>query len=136
MKAPEGGLVADINVTPMIDVLLVLLVIFMLMPQKRALFPVNVPPDRAPSGTQSPQIVLELGTDRSYAINGVKTAKEELGQHLAQIYAGRPQKVLFIRTGRGWRYGDVIEAVDIARGAGVQVIGYVPLPTRLRESTP
>lgn len=131
MKEPERGLAAAINVTPMIDVLLVLLVIFMLMPQKRALFSVNVPPQRVPSGKQSPQIVLDLGADRSYAINGLKTVKEDLGQHLAEIYAGRAQKLLFIRAGPGWRYRDVIEAVDIARGAGVQVIEYVSLSTGL-----
>ncbi|SRR6266550_2925337 len=126
MKEPDSGLTAEINVTPMIDVLLVLLVIFMLVPRNRALVPVNVPPERRPSGKQLPQIVLELRADRSYAINGSRTVKEDLGRRLAQIYAGRPQKVLLIRTEPGWRYGDVIEAADIARGAGVQVIGYVP----------
>jgi len=130
MKELERGLTADINVTPMIDVLLVLLVIFMLIPQKRTLFPVNIPPERGPSGKQPPQIVLELGADHSYAINGLRAAKEQLGQRLKQIYAGRPQKLLFIQTGPGWRYGEVIEAVDIARGAGVEVIGYVPPPAR------
>ena len=130
MKELDRGLTAEINVTPMIDVLLVLLVIFMLIPQKRTLFPVNVPPERGPTRKQPPQIVLELGADRSYAINGLRTPKEELGQQLAQIYAGRPQKLLFIRATPGWRYGEVIEAVDIARGAGVQVIGYLPPPAR------
>jgi len=126
MQAPEPGLTAEINVTPMIDVLLVLLVIFMLAPRTRTLVPVNVPPQRGPSGRGVPQIVLELRVDRSYAINGATTVKEELGRKLAQIYAGRPQKILFIRAEPGWRYGEVIEAADIARGAGVQVIGYVP----------
>ena len=130
MKALDRGLAADINVTPMIDVLLVLLVIFMLIPQRRTLFPVTVPPEHLPSSKRLRQIVLELGADQSYALNGLKTTKEDLGRHLAQIYAGRPQKLLFIRTEPRWRYGDVIEAVDIARGAGVQVIGYVPLSTR------
>ena len=50
MKEPDSGLTAEINVTPMIDVLLVLLVIFMLVPRNRALVPVNVPPERRPSG--------------------------------------------------------------------------------------
>jgi len=70
--------------------------------------------------------VLELRADRSYAINGFRTVKEEMGRRLARIFAARPQKVLFIRAEPGWRYGEVIEAADIARGAGVQVIGYVP----------
>ena len=130
MKEIERGLAAEINVTPMIDVLLVLLVIFMLVPRKRSVFDVNIPPERSQSGTPQPQIVLELRADRSYAINGTTVDKEELKQRLAQIYAARPVKLLFIRTGPGWRYGEVIEAADIARGAGVQVIGYAPPSAR------
>jgi biopolymer transport protein ExbD len=126
MKELERGLAAEINVTPMIDVLLVLLVIFMLVPRKRAVFDVNVPPDRGVRGTSLPQVVLELRADRSYAINGTTIEKEGLKQRLAQIYAARPLKLLFIRAGPGWRYGEVIDAADIARGAGVEVIGYAP----------
>ena len=130
MKELERGLAAEINVTPMIDVLLVLLVIFMLVPRKRGVFDVNIPPDRGVSGTHLPQIVLELRADRSYAINGATIDKEELKQRLAEIYAERPLKLLFVRTEPGWRYGEVIEAADIGRGAGVQVIGYVPPSAR------
>ena len=126
MTELERGLTSDINVTPMIDVLLALLVIFMLLPQKRFLMPVNVPPEHAPSGKQLPHIVLELRADHSYVLNGAAIAKPELGPRLAQIYAARPQKLLFIRAMPGWRYGEVIDAADIARGSGVQVIGYVP----------
>jgi len=122
----ELGLTSDINVTPMIDVMLVLLVIFMLLPQKRFLVPVNVPAERGPSGQPLPQIVLQLRADHSYVLNGAEVAKPELGPRLAQIYAARPQKLLFIRAAPGWRYGEVIEAADIARGAGVEVIGYAP----------
>ena len=129
MKESERGLAADINVTPMIDVLLVLLVIFMMVPRARPVLDLNVPPDRSPSGNPLPQIVLELRADRSYAINGTPIAKQDLGRRLKAIYAARPFKLLFIRTAPGWRYGEVIEAADTARGAGVEVIGYVP-PSR------
>jgi len=130
MKEVERGLAAEINLTPMIDVLLVLLVIFMLVPRKRAVFDVNIPADRGIRGASLPQIVLELRADRSYAINGTTIEKNGLKQGLAQIYAARPLKLVFIRVGQGWRYGEVIEAADIARGAGVQVIGYMPPPAR------
>src|ERR1041385_3136137 len=75
MKESERGLAADINVTPMIDVLLVLLVILMMVPRGRPVLDLNVPPDRSPSGNPLPQIVLELRADRSYAINGTPIAK-------------------------------------------------------------
>jgi len=126
MKELAHGLTPDINVTPMIDVLLVLLVIFMLLPQKRFLVPVDLPPEHPATGPQPPQIVLALGPDRSYSINGMRVSAAELKRRLTDIYTTRPHKLLFIRTTPGWRYGEVIEVVDIARGAGVQVIGYVP----------
>ena len=126
MNVPERGLTAEINVTPLIDVLLVLLVVYLLVPLKRPVLDVNVPPDRSASGQDLPQIVLELRADRSYAVNGTTIRKEDLKRRLTAIYAARPLKLLFIKAGPGWRYGEVMAAADIALGAGVQVIGYVP----------
>jgi len=126
MERLERGLAAEVNVTPLIDVLLVLLVIFMLIPRKRWLFPVNVPPEQPSSGQAMPQIVLQLEADHSYALNSTAVPKADLPRRLTEVYAGRPAKLLFIRVLGTWRYREVIEAADIARGAGVQVIGYVP----------
>jgi biopolymer transport protein TolR len=123
----RSGLVNEINVAPMIDVLLVLLVIFMLAQQVRLIVPVSVPPPERPNaGPQTPQIVLEQRSDRSYAVNGTTVAKADLGGRLAAVFEGRGSKLLYIRTAAGWKYGEVVEAADIARGAGVQVIGYMP----------
>jgi biopolymer transport protein TolR len=122
----QDGPASDINVTPMIDVLLVLLVTFMLAQRIRQVVPVNVPPTSPSAGAAAPQIVLDLRGDRSYAINGTPVAKTELGRRLAEVFGARPVKVLYIRTAAGWRYGEVVEAADIARGSGVQVIGYMP----------
>jgi biopolymer transport protein TolR len=122
----HGGAEREINVTPMIDVLLVLLVIFMLAQQFRRMVPVNVPPPATRAAGATPQIVLELRSDRSYAINGSVVDKTRLGERLAAAFADRPFKLLYVRTAAGWRYGEVIEAADIARGAGVQVLGYMP----------
>ena len=123
------GLSADINVTPLIDVLLVLLIIFMItQPLSRKAFDVQVPPEQKTKQkqTQSVQIVLELKGDGSYAINGQPYEFNQLDQALHQIYDPRPAKLLFIKAAPNRKYLDVMQAMDIAHGAGVQVIGFTP----------
>ena len=126
MKDIERGWAAEINVTPLIDVLLVLLVIFMLIPHRNTFVPVDVPPEHGSSGKQLPPLVLQLEPDHSFVLNGTPIPKAELERRLGEIYAERPQKLLFLRVLGTWRYGEVMEVADVARGAGVQVIGYVP----------
>jgi biopolymer transport protein TolR len=124
-----GGLQNDINVTPMIDVLLVLLIIFMMIvPNARKAVDVQLPdptPSTAPA-TNSDQIVLEVNPDGSYAINKEPVAKANLGTRLKQIYDPRPEKVIFVKGSPTVKYQQVIEAMDVARGAGVKVIGVPP----------
>jgi biopolymer transport protein TolR len=126
-----SGLSADINVTPMIDVLLVLLIIFMItLPLSRREFVVNVPPEQQPQHqqkqTSSDQIVLELRADGSYAINTQLVPLDQLDAKFHEYYDQRPAKLLFIKSAPNRKYGDVVHAMDIARGAGVQVIGFTP----------
>jgi biopolymer transport protein ExbD len=124
------GLSADINVTPMIDVLLVLLIIFMItLPLSRRDFDVQVPPQQQPKQqkqTSSDQIVLELRADGSYAINTQPLAFEQLDAKFHEYYDQRPAKLLFIKAAPNRKYGDIVRAMDVARGAGVQVIGFTP----------
>src|SRR6266568_4586658 len=122
------GLSSDINVTPLIDVLLVLLIIFMItQPMSRKAFDVQVPPKQTKSKAQNQaQIVLELRPDGSYAINGQPQELSQLDQALHQIYDQRPAKLLFIKAAPNRKYVDVMQAMDIAHGAGVQVIGFTP----------
>lgn len=125
----EGGLSHDINVTPMIDVLLVLLIIFMItQPLSRRAYDVQVPPEQKQQQQQqrSDQIVLELRADGSYAINNRPYALSQLDGAFHQIYDQRPAKLLFIKAAPTRKYAEVVEAMDIARGAGVQVIGFTP----------
>ena len=123
------GLSSEINVTPLIDVLLVLLIIFMItQPLSRKAFDVQVPPEQQSKQKQqqSSQIVLELKADGSYAINGQPYALSQLDQAFHQIYDPRPAKLLFIKAASTRKYLDVMQAMDVAHGAGVQVIGFTP----------
>jgi biopolymer transport protein ExbD len=127
----EGGLSSEINVTPMIDVLLVLLIIFMIiLPLSRRAFVAQVPPEQQQKQPQqqSAQIVLELTAAGGFAINTQPYTKGQLDAALHQIFDQRVAKLLFIKADPSRTYGEVIEAMDIARAAGVQVIGFTPPP--------
>ena len=123
-----GEISSEPNVVPMIDILLVLLIIFMIsQPLSRMGIDVQVPPpqtntDNGPSN----QIVLELLADGSYAINSQPVPFNQLDTQLHAIYDPRPVKLLFVKAAPTRVYQDVIEAMDIARGAGVMVIGFTP----------
>jgi biopolymer transport protein TolR len=125
-----SGLSWDINVTPMIDVLLVLLIIFMItQPLSRRAFDVQVPREQQQQQRQqqqSDQIVLELRADGSYAVNNQPVALAGLDGMMHQVFDARPAKLLFIKAAPNRKYADVIEAMDIARGAGVQIISFTP----------
>jgi len=124
----QKGLSSEINVTPMIDVLLVMLVVFMLSVQLRRILSVNLPPPTPESRPtrSSPQMVLELRSDGSYALNGVPVARAGLLARLRELTDGGKRQLLFVRAAPGRRYGEVMQAVDVARGAGWSVIGYMP----------
>jgi len=124
-----GGLTNEINVTPMIDVLLVLLIIFMvIVPMSRKAIDLQLPdpnPVAAPPSPPSDQIVLEVCTD-SYAVNKQAIAKDALVNRLKEIYEPRPDKIIFVKGCDTVKYQEVIFAMDAARGAGVKVIGVPP----------
>jgi biopolymer transport protein ExbD len=125
----RGGQVSAINMTPMIDVLLVLLIIFMVVQQglQRGL-PVQVPPPA--DGVERPRetgpIVLEVQTGGTYLLNRQPVAAGALEATLAAVFAPRPRKVLYVKGAEQVAYADVVRAVDASRTAGVEVVGLVP----------
>ena len=128
-----GGLSNEINVTPMIDVLLVLLIIFMaVLPSMRKAIDIQLPdpnPTVQPANAKSDQIVLEVLPGGKFAINSEPQTADHLGTRLKEIYDPRPEKVIFVKGSPQVPYSDVIFAMDVARGAGVKVIGIPPKDT-------
>ena len=127
---PQSGLTNEINVTPMIDVLLVLLIIFMMViPMSRKAIDLQLPdptPDNTPQGPPPSQIVLEVLPGNTFKVNSQPIAKNDLPKRLKEIYDPRPDKIIFIKGDPTVKYSDVIYAMDVARGAGVKVIGATP----------
>lgn len=124
-----GGPKSDINVTPYIDILLVLLIIFMVItPFIPHGLDVRVPEKLPPEVTQEiadrfQGIVVSLNTDGSMFINKDPVTFDSLSQRLTQIYSARADKSIFIKGAKGLIYGDIVKAIDIAKGAGVEQIG-------------
>ena len=130
MSGGTGRLENEINVTPMIDVLLVLLIIFMMViPMSRKALDLQLPdptPSDEPQGPPPSQIVLEVLPGNTFKINSQPVAKEELQKKLKEIYDPRPDKIIFVKGDPLVKYSDVIAAMDAARGAGVKVIAATP----------
>jgi biopolymer transport protein TolR len=122
----KKGSMADINITPYIDILLVLLIIFMVItPIRQMDLDVKVPQtSNDPGGPPDPSvIVVSVGEAAQIAVNQEPTNIGDLGTKLQDIYSKRANKNMFVSASAKLPYGDVVHVIDIAKGAGVQDIG-------------
>jgi len=130
---PSGGPKSDINITPYIDILLVLLIIFMVIQPTsqydlRARVP-EQPPEDLPENVviKSDAIVVSVSLDGEISINQDPVTLNQLGTRLFDIYSARANKNLFVQAHDELPFGTVIRVIDLAKGAGVGDIGLMPL---------
>jgi biopolymer transport protein TolR len=120
---------SDINITPYIDILLVLLIIFMVItPVRQMDLDVKVPQQQeaeAPQPQAADVIVVSIGESAQIAINQEQVSIANLGRELQKIYSARSNKNMFVSASPRLPYGDIVRIIDIAKGAGVGEIGLI-----------
>jgi biopolymer transport protein TolR len=123
----RGGTLADVNVVPLIDILLVLLVIFMIIPHRQLGLQASLPQQASETvPIEHPEtIVVQVAGDGSIRLNGAVVGREELKSRLEQVFALRDQRVAFFQGDRSLEFQVVAEVLNVMHVAGASPVGLV-----------
>ena len=123
-----GDAIADINVTPMVDIMLVLLIIFMVVtPMLQKGVSVDLARTKNPremrEADRDDAVVVAVTRDAKIYLNADQLTKEQLGSKIQDILASKVDKTVYVKSDRRAKYGEVVDIVDIVRAAGVDTLG-------------
>ena len=123
----NDDLKAEINITPLVDVVLVLLIIFMVVtPLLKQEVPIELPlADNSRGVDDASQVTVSLSADGRTLINGNEVPATDLVPRLSAMYADRPDKTIFLEADRTLPHGRIVDLMDDCRSAGVQRIGVI-----------
>ena len=128
-----GGSLAEINIIPLVDVTLVLLLIFMLTaPLMYRGIDVNLPKTAGKPTAVEERMVLTLTKEQTVYLNDKPVAPAALEQQLREVFKNRQDKTLYLRADQALQYGFVVETMDRVRRSGIEKLGMVTEPTRAR----
>jgi biopolymer transport protein ExbD len=124
----SGGSIADINVTPMVDIMLVLLIIFMVVtPLLQKGVSVDLAKTKNPremrEADREDAIAVAVTRDGKIFLNADQLPKDRLGEKIKDLLAAKVDKTVYVRSDRRAKYGEVVDVVDIVRASGVDTLG-------------
>jgi biopolymer transport protein ExbD len=135
-RARVGTSLSEINVTPFIDVMLVLLVIFMVTaPMMQSGIGVNLPQAETQSAPAEEGLTITITKDRFIHMEGAVININLLEQKLRGYFAGKQKKIVFIQADEGINYGFFVDTPDIIKKAGVEAVGLVTEPVEVKSAT-